>query len=80
MKKDVSRCGVCNYQAKNEDDLRQHLFEEIRQQQVKKSEVPKNQKDENHTSCSNFFIDMALIQEGTIMSHCGCREESRPRK
>ena len=80
MKKDVSRCGVCNYRAKNEDDLRQHLFEEIRQQQVKKSEVPKNQKDENHTSCSNFFIDMALIQEGTIMSHCGCREESRPRK
>ena len=27
MKKDVPCCGVCNYQAKNEDDLRQHLFE-----------------------------------------------------
>ena len=74
-KKDVPCCGVCNYQAKNDDDLRQHLFEEIRQQQANKSQVQKNQKDESHTKCSQFFIDMDLIQDGSIVTHCGCVTE-----
>ena len=75
MKKDVPDvpcCGVCNYRAKNEADLRQHLFEEIRQMRANKSHVQKNQTDESHANCSNLFIDMASIQEGTIVSHCGC--------
>ena len=72
-KKPIPPCGLCNYQAKSEDDLRQHLFEEIRQQRLKKSKKERgNQADEGHKNCSNFFIDMASIQDGAIVPHCGC--------
>ena len=72
-KKPIPPCGLCNYQAKSEDDLRQHLLEEIRQQRMKKSKKEQgNQADERHKNCSNFFIDMASIQDGAIMPHCGC--------
>ena len=72
-KKAIPPCGLCNYQAKSEDDLKQHLFEEIRQQRLKKSKKEQgNQADELHRNCSNFFIDMASIQDGAIVPHCGC--------
>ena len=74
-KKAIPPCGLCNYQAKSEDDLRQHLFEEIRQQRLKKSKKEQgNQADERHKNCSNFFIDMASMQDGAIVPHCGCSE------